>query len=66
VYAAAAHAAFTPDALALFGADSPDEVWVSDSVNLTAAYAAPVDARRLRICSIAPLFAQAIRALAAR
>jgi ribose-phosphate pyrophosphokinase len=62
VDAVATHAAFQPAAAPLFEADGPDTVMVSDSIALPRAFE-PYLSGSLRICSIAPLFAGAIRDL---
>jgi ribose-phosphate pyrophosphokinase len=63
VHAAATHAVFTDHARALFAATGPDSVLVSDSVCLDAQFATGFEAR-LRVCTVAPLFAEIIRRLA--
>lgn len=63
IHVAAPHAAFRPQAAELFQESLIDSVLVSDSIPLPAAFAAlPGD--RLRICSVAPLFARTIADLA--
>lgn len=59
----AAHAAFLPAALQLFAEGGPDSVMVSDSISLAGAFE-PMLGGRLTICSVAPLFASTIAALA--
>lgn len=65
VRVAATHAAFTPAAMSLFVADEPDSVLVTDSIPLAPAFAG-LPHGRLEVCSAAPLFADAIRALSMR
>lgn len=59
----ATHAAFLPAALQLFAEGGPDTVMVSDSISLPPAFE-PMLSGRLTICSVAPLFASTIAALA--
>jgi ribose-phosphate pyrophosphokinase len=59
----ATHAAFLPAAMQLFEEGGPDSVMVSDSVTLPNAFEALLG-ERLRICSVAPLFARTIDELA--
>jgi ribose-phosphate pyrophosphokinase len=60
IIVAATHAAFTAEAAQLFVPDGPDLVLVSDSIELSAHFAALPD-DRLRICSIAPALAEQLR-----
>jgi ribose-phosphate pyrophosphokinase len=62
VHIAATHAAFTGEIAQLAGRDGPDSVLVTDSIQLPEHLAALL-APRLTICSVAPLFAAAIRSL---
>jgi ribose-phosphate pyrophosphokinase len=64
VHVAATHAAFTSEVAQLAAASGPDSVLVTDSICLPQHLAAAL-APRLTICSVAPLFAAAIRSLAA-
>jgi ribose-phosphate pyrophosphokinase len=64
VYVATTHAVFQQAALQLFDKDGPDKVLVSDSIALAHALAATTKSR-LRVCSVAPLFARAITELSA-
>lgn len=59
----ATHAAFLPTAMQLFGEGGPDSVIVSDSIALPNTFE-PLLGERLRICSVAPLFARTIDELA--
>jgi ribose-phosphate pyrophosphokinase len=59
----APHAAFLPQASQLFQPGGPDSVMVSDSIPIGAAFA-PFLQGPLQICSMAPLVAQTIAALA--
>jgi ribose-phosphate pyrophosphokinase len=61
VIVAAAHAAFTSEAMQLFGRGGPDQVFVSDSIALYGAFAAQPT---LRVCSSASVLARTIRKLA--
>jgi len=65
IHVAATHAAFTSEAAQLAAPGGPDSVLVTDSICLPEHLAAPL-APRLTICSVAPLFADAIRSLAGR
>ncbi|MEQ1582249.1 MAG: ribose-phosphate diphosphokinase [Steroidobacteraceae bacterium] len=58
----ATHPVFTAEAIQLFGDDGPDTVTVSDSVPIRGQYASLLQGR-LRVCSMAPLFAECIRRL---
>lgn len=60
VHAMAAHAAFTPETQQLFGPDGPDTITVTDSVPIADAYRA-FQPERLRVCSVASLFAETLR-----
>ena len=62
VEAVATHAPFSSEALRLFAPGGPDAVVVTDSVALAPGFAG-ISARALRICPIAPRFAEAIRRL---
>jgi ribose-phosphate pyrophosphokinase len=64
VHAVATHAVFTPQAKQLFEPAGPDQVWVSDSIEVPPAFA-EMAGSKLRVCSIAPLFAETIRYLTA-
>ena len=59
----ATHAAFLPAATQLFGEGGPDTVMVSDSIALPDLFR-PFLSERLKVCSIAPLFARTIDELA--
>ena len=59
----ATHAAFLPAAMQLFEEGGPDSVVVSDSVTLPNAFEQFLG-ERLRICSVAPVFASTIDELA--
>lgn len=59
----ATHAAFLPAALQLFAEGGPDTVMVSDSISLPGAFE-PMLSGRLKVCSVAPLFASTIAGLA--
>lgn len=65
VLAVATHAVFTPDAMQLFSPQGPDEVWVTDSVALEEPFTR-VPENKLRVCSVAGLFADSIAKLAPR
>jgi len=65
VLVAATHAAFTPEALHLFGPDGPDRVLVSDSVALSPAFAA-LASRAPLVCPSAAAIATQILRLSAR
>lgn len=60
VYVAATHAVFTSEAMQLFDAGGPDVVFVSDSATLPPAFERFTHGP-LQICSIAPLFAAAVK-----
>ncbi len=62
VDAVATHAPFSSEALRLFATEGPDTVLVTDSVALAPGFAA-IPAGTLRLCPIAPRFAEAIRRL---
>ncbi|MDE2296431.1 MAG: ribose-phosphate pyrophosphokinase [Gammaproteobacteria bacterium] len=62
VDAVATHAPLSSDALRLFGSDGPNSVLVTDSVALAPGFSA-IPGSTLRICPIAPRFAEAIRRL---
>ena len=62
VDAVATHAPFSSEALRLFAGDGPDSVVVTDSVALAPGFDA-MRASTLRVCPIAPRFAEAIRRL---
>ena len=64
VHIAATHAAFTSEVAQLAGRGGPDSVLVTDSIHVPEQLATSL-AARLTICSVAPLFAAAIRSLAA-
>jgi len=59
VWAIATHAVFAADAIQLFGQDGPDTVMVSDSVPIRSQYASMLEGR-LRVCSVASLYADLI------
>jgi ribose-phosphate pyrophosphokinase len=61
VYVAAPHAAFLPEATQLFVTQDVHCVLVSDSIPLAPGFA-NVPGERLRVCSVAPLIADMIRA----
>lgn len=58
----ATHPVFTAEAIQLFGDEGPAAVMVSDSVPIRGQYASLLQGR-LRVCSVAPLFAECIRRL---
>ncbi len=58
----ATHPVFTAEAIQLFGDEGPDAVMVSDSVPIRGQYASLLQGR-LRVCPVAPLFAECIRRL---
>lgn len=60
----ATHAAFSPPAQQLFESEGPDAVLVTDSVSIASAFE-PFVGTRLRVCSVAPLFARSIARLSA-
>jgi ribose-phosphate pyrophosphokinase len=62
VSAIATHPVFLAEAIQLFGDDGPDTVMVSDSVPIRGQYASLLMGR-LRVCTVAPLFAECIRRL---
>jgi len=62
VHVAAAHAVFTSAARALFAPTGPDTVLISDSIPLSEDFRS-LQGRRLTVCSVAPLFAEAVRRL---
>ena len=62
VHVAATHAVFSDGAKALFAAEGPDTVLISDSIPLTAEFRA-LQGECLRICSVASLFAEVVRRL---
>lgn len=64
VHVAATHAVFVPSALEIFQGNDVDSVRVSDSIALPPAFSSFLG-ERLRICSVAPLFARLIAELAA-
>lgn len=59
----ATHAAFVSEAARLFDEGGPDTVTVSDSIALSETFEA-LRGDRLKVCSIAPLFARTIQQLA--
>lgn len=59
VLAVATHAPFTRQAMQLFAAEGPDQLWITDSVPLPEAFSAVTEGR-IKICSAAPLFAMAM------
>lgn len=63
VYVAAAHATFVPEANVLFESRAADSILVTDSVELRPEFTHWLD-NGLWVCSIAPLLARTIRALA--
>jgi ribose-phosphate pyrophosphokinase len=63
VHVAAPHAAFVPAAAQLFQPDGPETLLVSDSIALSAAFT-PFLRGTLQLCSVAPLLAKALAALA--
>lgn len=63
VHACAPHAAFLPAAAQLFQPDGPETVMVSDSIPVRDAFTPSLQGP-LQICSVAPLIAQTIAALA--
>jgi ribose-phosphate pyrophosphokinase len=63
IHVAAPHGVFQPAAAQLFQADGPDTVLVSDSITLRGSFV-PFLQDRLQICSVAPLVAKTIAALA--
>jgi ribose-phosphate pyrophosphokinase len=63
VHIVATHAAFTSQVAQLAGPGGPDSVLVTDSISPAEQLLAPL-APRLSVCSVAPLFAAAIRSLA--
>jgi ribose-phosphate pyrophosphokinase len=62
VVVAATHAAFVGSAMQLFAADGPECVLVSDSVTPPPEFSA-IPPNRLRVCSVAALFARAFKQL---
>ena len=62
VEAVATHAPFSSEALRLFADGGPDSVVVTDSIALAPGFAG-IPARALRVCPVAPRFAEAIRRL---
>jgi ribose-phosphate pyrophosphokinase len=62
VHVAASHAVFSAGAEALFAADGPDTVFVTDSIPLSNEFRAFLG-ERLRVCSVVPLFAEMVRRL---
>lgn len=58
----ATHPVFTAEAIQLFGDHGPDSVMVTDSLPIRGQYASLLQGR-LRVCSVAPLFAECIRRL---
>jgi ribose-phosphate pyrophosphokinase len=62
VHVAATHAVFTAPALQLFAVGGPDSVLVSDSIPLPAEFQ-PMLQTRLKVCSVAGLFAELVRCL---
>lgn len=61
IYVAAPHAAFLPEATQLFASQDIHAVLVSDSIPLAPGFA-NIPGERLRVCSVAPLIANMIRA----
>jgi ribose-phosphate pyrophosphokinase len=61
IYVAAPHAAFLPEATQLFASQDLHAVLVSDSIPLAPSFA-NIPGERLRVCSVAPLIANMIRA----
>jgi ribose-phosphate pyrophosphokinase len=62
VHVVATHAAFVPSAIQLFRGSDIDSVLVSDSIALSPDFSSYAG-NRLRVCSVAPLFARALRDL---
>jgi ribose-phosphate pyrophosphokinase len=62
VEVAATHASFSAAAIRLFGADKPDSIVVTDSVELGEPFSAHLT-EGLTVLSVAPCFAEAIRRL---